>query len=223
MNQICDPLVFVTIVPTIDVQWQMRGVVVSNFKCVHVTSQKFTFKKITRIKNYFQIYFKNYKSFELYSISTQFIFIHPSYPSSNISCTTWHEHRMSATHLSCSLALPDTRQRRVRWPHHHQCRSALAPGPLAERTRSHAHHDMRALPFAFSRASFAVQKDSKPQRTTRHHLCFSRINNSKYQQAYMQENITVHLHEYWSHACMHVCMTSMHWPFACTCMQEHGD
>jgi hypothetical protein len=108
---------------------------------------------------------------------------------------------MSATHLSRSLALPDTRQRRVRRPHHHHRRSSLAPGPLAERTLSHAHRDMRAPPLTFSRSSFAIQKDSKSQHTTRHHLYFSRINNSKYQQAFMQENIAVHPHEYISHAC----------------------
>ena len=126
--------------------------------------------------------------------------------------------RYSSLLLARSARYPTT----ARAPtHHHQRRSALAPGPLAERTRSHAHHDMRAPPLIFSRSSFAVQKDSKLQRTTGHHPYFSRTNNNEYQQAYMQENIAVHTHEYIS--CMHACMTSMHRPFACTCMQGHGD
>jgi hypothetical protein len=129
--------------------------------------------------------------------------IHSNYPSLNITCTAWHEHHMSATYPSCSLALPDTRQRRVRRPHHHQRRSALTPGPLAERTRSRAHRGMRAPPLAFSRASFAVQKDSK------------------YQQAYMRENIAVHLHEYISHACMQDKHATVH--LHAPACKGHGD
>ena len=136
---------------------------------------------------------------------------------------------MSATHPSCSLALPDIRQRRVRRPHHHQRRSALAPGPLAERTRSHAHHDMWAPPLAFFPLLFCCTKDSKSQRTTRHHLySFSRTNSSKYQQAYVQESIAVHTHVvYLMYACRTTCtvhlhalackdMVIRHRPFACT-------
>ena len=146
-----------------------------------ITSLKIHIKKSLTLKSIFKIYFKNYKSFELYIISFRFFFIHPSYPSSNIYCTTWHQYHLSVPYLSLAHLF------------------SLIPGndACADPTAAAAHSRPEPLPSAlartrtvtcrphlppFSRSSFVVQKDSKSQRTAGHHSHFSHTNDSKYQQ-----------------------------------------
>jgi hypothetical protein len=81
--------------------------------------------------------------------------------------------------ISLSLALPDTRQWRVRRPH---CRrSALAPAPSPSATAGTPPRHVDPT-FHLLLAPLLLEKNSKSQCTYGHHSYFSRTNNNKYPQ-----------------------------------------